>query len=512
METMIGTKREVNSAQNLVSWQSLINPDSYTLGQVYDCHVELTPEQSRWIQEHLKANYTRDLEPNWVKKFVNLYETHTFDPECDYLSLGYIAEKHKLVLLNGNHRSYAHSKTDESQIFWIRIETFANENELNRRYASFDGPENARRRTNNQRAHMLDLFPNLEAKFFKKIPQWTTQSLMPYNVVLKHIPTGADDLQWFADNYEPQVTKLIEVYRESRGAGTRKNFIFNHPPLVVICLDILKYGGEKGLWFIEELFSDNNSNCVVTAMGEYIPQYTEKINRFIKKYENLEIKTGNRSNVKQRHPMKALELTWRYYCQNRKDISRLTISEEIYTSDFDFNLFPKERLNSANKNLSINSEIKKSVEQVSKQLGNSSRKTICKYVIHKLDKETPHSLHDDFRFINPYGFDLLGKSIKDLDMTWSALYKEFLNVLCKKDPMYFASLPENIKFPYMFTFSENNKFRTAKRINDTMFAEDNFSANDRRNRMKLLLDDFGIDISEMVIYLREKKEKSRKIN
>lgn len=127
-------------------------------------------------------------------------------------------------------------------------------------------------------------------------------------------------------------------------------------------------------------------------------------------------------------------------------------------------------------------------------------------IMKELNKEEPHTLQEDFSYKRPYGFVLRRWALKDV-VTWKRLYLELAVLLKDTDQKRFATLPNNPKF----VTSQNNPFfstnpdelRSANLVADGIYAETNLSANRIKECMRRLLIEFGIDPSEMRIYLRQ---------
>jgi hypothetical protein len=130
-------------------------------------------------------------------------------------------------------------------------------------------------------------------------------------------------------------------------------------------------------------------------------------------------------------------------------------------------------------------------------------------IIRELDRDTPHYLGEHFSYKRPYGFVLRGQAYKDI-VTWQRVYTLVCTVLSRLDPMRFAALPDNDAF---ITRRGNkdfarhpNELRIPLEIIDGVYAETNLSANDIAKRISRLLDTFGIDQRDFVIYLRQDRD------
>jgi hypothetical protein len=130
-------------------------------------------------------------------------------------------------------------------------------------------------------------------------------------------------------------------------------------------------------------------------------------------------------------------------------------------------------------------------------------------IIRELDREAPHTLDEDFSYTRPYGFVLQGRAYKDI-VTWRRIYELTCQQLASKDLARFATLPTD---PEWIGKRGNKAFATdpqslrfALEITDGIYAEGNLSANNIRDYIKRLLNIFGIDQQEFVIYLREDRD------
>lgn len=130
-------------------------------------------------------------------------------------------------------------------------------------------------------------------------------------------------------------------------------------------------------------------------------------------------------------------------------------------------------------------------------------------IIRELDRDTPHTLSEDMSYKRPYGFVLQGQAYKDI-ATWQRVYKLTCFQLARTHPNLFAALdthPDFISRRGNKDFSRNpEELRMPLELSHGMYAEANLSANNIRDRVKKLLQAFGIGQSECVIYLREDRD------
>lgn len=131
------------------------------------------------------------------------------------------------------------------------------------------------------------------------------------------------------------------------------------------------------------------------------------------------------------------------------------------------------------------------------------------HIIRELDREQAHTLDEDFSYKRPYGFVLKGQAYKDI-VTWQSVYKLVCTLLLQRDADRFARLPDNPHFIHRRgnrDFSRNPKdLRAPLEITNGIYAETNHSANSIAKRIGLLLDAFGIDRREFVLYLRQDRD------
>jgi hypothetical protein len=130
-------------------------------------------------------------------------------------------------------------------------------------------------------------------------------------------------------------------------------------------------------------------------------------------------------------------------------------------------------------------------------------------IIRELDKTAPHSIEENFTYKRPYGFILQDAAYKGIK-TWKNLYINLLGYLKDQDPDKFHNLPANDKFisnrgnPLFST--DPDRLRVPAEFEPRFHVEVNLSANNIRNNIKALLEEFGISASELKIYLREDRD------
>lgn len=127
-------------------------------------------------------------------------------------------------------------------------------------------------------------------------------------------------------------------------------------------------------------------------------------------------------------------------------------------------------------------------------------------IIRELDQQTPHTLDEAFSYKRPYGFVLRQGAVIDL-VTWRNVLKSVCMTLADMDSARFESLPDS----YRFVTTRGRKYfsRDASDLRDPVliargvYAEVNLSANQIRDVMRLLLDEYEIPRQELRLYLRE---------
>ncbi|MCE5228549.1 hypothetical protein LLG95_02995 [bacterium] len=130
-------------------------------------------------------------------------------------------------------------------------------------------------------------------------------------------------------------------------------------------------------------------------------------------------------------------------------------------------------------------------------------------IIRELDKETPHSLSEDYRYKRPYGFVIQGKAYKD-QVTWKRVYELVCQHLLVKNRRLMEQLPNNPDFESSRgnrSFAQDpGQLRSSMKITEKLYAEVNLSANSLRDNIRRLLKTFGILETEVIVYLREDRD------
>lgn len=130
-------------------------------------------------------------------------------------------------------------------------------------------------------------------------------------------------------------------------------------------------------------------------------------------------------------------------------------------------------------------------------------------IIQQLNREEPHSLHEDFTYKRPHGFILAGQGTSGIT-TWRRFYEIFCQLLLRRDRDRFHALTENPNFISTrghHSFSRDpEQLRSASQVGDEIYAEINLSANSIRDCIRKLLDTFDIPTDELKLYLREDRD------
>lgn len=130
-------------------------------------------------------------------------------------------------------------------------------------------------------------------------------------------------------------------------------------------------------------------------------------------------------------------------------------------------------------------------------------------MIRELDENEPHTLDEDFEYRRPFGFVLQGQAYKDI-VTWRRVYELVCSQLARCDGDTFKALPMNP----LFTSKQGKKsfatdptiLREPLSLPHGLYAEANLSANNIRNRIKILLTIFNIPTSQFTVYLRQDRD------
>jgi len=130
-------------------------------------------------------------------------------------------------------------------------------------------------------------------------------------------------------------------------------------------------------------------------------------------------------------------------------------------------------------------------------------------IIRALDRETPHSLDEDFRFKRPHGFILDGRGTTGVT-NWNRVFTLICQELYRRDPERFRGLPESREYVRKrggLLFSRDPaRLRKAQTIADGLYAEINLSANGIRDVIRLLLDTFAVPNERLQLFLREDRD------
>ncbi len=130
-------------------------------------------------------------------------------------------------------------------------------------------------------------------------------------------------------------------------------------------------------------------------------------------------------------------------------------------------------------------------------------------IIRALDRETPHSIDEDFEYKRPYGFILDGRGTSGVRL-WNRLFTLICLELYRRDPARFRELldrPENVRKRGGLLFSRDPaRLRKAQKIADGLHAEINHSANGLRDVIRLLLATYEIPKDRLQIFLREDRD------
>ena len=129
-----------------------------------------------------------------------------------------------------------------------------------------------------------------------------------------------------------------------------------------------------------------------------------------------------------------------------------------------------------------------------------------KRIIQELDSTQTHTIEESFTYKRPYGFVFQGQTYNGVN-TWQRLYELFCKQLAAKELNRFKNLVERpdaktVRGGAVFTNKPTN-LRKPLEVASGIYAEGNLSANAIRDKIKFLLNIFGIDSQELLIYLRE---------
>lgn len=130
-------------------------------------------------------------------------------------------------------------------------------------------------------------------------------------------------------------------------------------------------------------------------------------------------------------------------------------------------------------------------------------------VIRELDRGEPHSLDEDFKYKRPYGFVFGGYAVKDL-RTWRAMYERVCAMVHARVGDRFAEVTEAQEFGTvhgnrMFA-ADPSGMRAASQVAPGVYAEINLAANNIRDRIREVLEYFGFEVDDFLVYLRQDRD------
>ncbi len=130
-------------------------------------------------------------------------------------------------------------------------------------------------------------------------------------------------------------------------------------------------------------------------------------------------------------------------------------------------------------------------------------------IIRALDRETPHSIDEDFTFKRPHGFILDGRGAAGV-ATWSRVFLLICRERHRRNPLRFENLPENPDYisnrgHHLFTHDPTHP-RKPQEIAQGLFAETNLSANGLRDVVRKLLATCEIPKDRLRLFLREDRD------
>lgn len=133
-------------------------------------------------------------------------------------------------------------------------------------------------------------------------------------------------------------------------------------------------------------------------------------------------------------------------------------------------------------------------------------------LIAELNRDTPHSLIEDFTYRRPCGFILDGQATNGIT-TWQRMYQLVCQSLFARDASRFRSLvdhPDFVSNRGNRTVANNSAdLRQALPVADQLYIESNLSANSIRDVMVRLLAAFEIPRERMQIFLRQDRDAAR---
>ncbi len=112
------------------------------------------------------------------------------------------------------------------------------------------------------------------------------------------------------------------------------------------------------------------------------------------------------------------------------------------------------------------------------------------------------TLNDDFTKTSPLSMVIDGVTYTDLG-DWTNVYRTILSMLAARDPDHCRRLPDMPPFPRSLRFcTDPTVLRRPVQVIDGVYTESNLSANDVRNRIKILMDEFALDPKQVSVDVR----------
>ncbi|HEX9412525.1 MAG TPA: hypothetical protein VF916_03400 [Ktedonobacterales bacterium] len=122
---------------------------------------------------------------------------------------------------------------------------------------------------------------------------------------------------------------------------------------------------------------------------------------------------------------------------------------------------------------------------------------------------TAHTIEEDLTSIKPIGFTLEGKAVKNVTH-WAEVYVAICRDIAQRDSARFVSLVDNPRFVsarHNLLFSRDRSlFHRPQLVADGVYVEVNLSVKNIFRRLKMLLDEFGIEERELKIYIRQDRD------
>ncbi len=130
-------------------------------------------------------------------------------------------------------------------------------------------------------------------------------------------------------------------------------------------------------------------------------------------------------------------------------------------------------------------------------------------IIRSLDQRAPHFLDEEFRYKRPTAFKVKGVPF-DGTWTWAQVYETFCRHLASVNPSAFEGLPSNPRFlsthDKRYFSRDPSELRVPRDVGGGVFAETNLSADRIRESIKRLLEEFGLEMKQFEVYLREDRD------